>query len=170
MLTPVQQANLELAAAAAVAGERQTQLPAELTVPQYADESGWGAHCPGNNPFGIKAVAGVAGQELQTTEYLHSSQSPITEGQAFEVFPTLTDAFVRHAQLITAAKPYAAAWAQYIKDKQIHPFIERVAKVYATDPMYGTKLLRILAMPEVRAAIATARQPLVTITQEPVKA
>ena len=160
MLTAIQTTALEAAAAAAVESEKETGLPADLTIAQWADESGWGVHSPGNNCFGIKAATG---ETLATEEYVHSSQQPITEGQTFQVFPTLTDCFARHAQLITTFKPYGPAWAQYQKDKQIGPFIQRVAKVYATDPNYALKLINIRAMPEVNKAMSDARRPLVNI-------
>jgi flagellum-specific peptidoglycan hydrolase FlgJ len=160
MLTAIQTTALEAAAMAAIESEKETGLPADLTIAQWADESGWGVHAPGNNCFGIKAAHG---ETLSTTEYLHSSQQPITEGQTFQVFPTLTDCFVRHAQLITTYAPYGPAWKQYQADKQTGTFIQRVAKVYATDPNYALKLIKIRAMAEVNKAMADARRPLVNI-------
>jgi len=164
-LTQTQVAALRLAVAAAVASERATKLPSELTLPQWVDESGCGAHEPGNNCFGIKAVAGTAAETLPTEEYVHSSQTPITEGQQFQVFPTLQACFDRHASLITTGKPYAAAWAQYQKDGDIRMLVQRVAHSYATDPLYGTKILRILQMAEVRAALTAARNPIIQIAK-----
>src|SRR3954469_5623562 len=97
-LNPTQNAALEAAADAAVECEKATGLPADLTIAQWADESGWGRHAPGNNCFGIKAVTG---QTLSTEEYVHSSETPTTEGQTFQIFPSLMDCFERHAELIT---------------------------------------------------------------------
>jgi len=159
-LSQTQLAALAAATAAAVFCERDCGLPAELTVAQWADESGWGAHQPGNNCFGIKAEHG---QNLQTTEYKHGSEMPSPEEDTFEVFPDLEACFDRHAQLITTYRPYLPAWSQFLKDKKLGPFIERVAKAYATDPVYALKLKKILAMPEVVNALRDARRPLINI-------
>lgn len=140
MLTAAQSSALTVAAAAAVASEKATKLPAELTVPQWADESEWGAVAPGNNCFAIKTDAGIA-----------------------EVFPTLQACFERHAELITTGKHYAA-WTQYLKDGDKAMLCQRIAHSYRPDLLYGTKLAHILQMTEVRAAIAEARKPLVKIT------
>ncbi len=159
-LSQTQTTALIAAATAAVGCEKACGLPAELTIAQWADESGWGVHQPGNNCFGIKADTG---QDLTTTEYARSSQTPTTEKQTFAAFTDLGACFARHAQLITSYRPYVPAWAQFQKDKKLGPFIERVAKAYATDPNYALKLKKILAMPEVANALRDARRPLVNI-------
>jgi flagellum-specific peptidoglycan hydrolase FlgJ len=165
MLSAAQLSALGLAAASAVASEKTTKLPAELTVPQWALESGWGEHAPGNNCFGIKATTGTASQTLSTQEVPHPNAQPVTEEQQFEVFPTLQACFDRHAALITSAQPYAAAWAQYLKDGDKAMLMQRIAPRYAPNNLlYSTKLARILQMSEVRGAIAQARKPLVNIT------
>ena len=46
--------------AAAQAAQTQYRVPASVSVAQWAFESGWGAHAPGNNPFGIKTTAAKA--------------------------------------------------------------------------------------------------------------
>ena len=63
MLTQQQQSNLKSGAAAAVASERQTGVPAECTVAQWAEESGWGKNSPGNNCFGIKWYSTATGRQ-----------------------------------------------------------------------------------------------------------
>ncbi|HVW07305.1 MAG TPA: glucosaminidase domain-containing protein [Bryobacteraceae bacterium] len=174
-LSQTQLAALTAAAMAAVACEKADGLPAELTVPQWADESGWGVHQPENNWAGIKAHAGVAGyQLLPSTEWFSDAdlaaflkadsrrtavlRAPEQQNgerklydvkDAFASYPVLGDCFADHSRIIVADKPYAPAWAQFQKDKKISPFIERIAKSYATDPMYALKLKKILAMPEV---------------------
>lgn len=76
MLNPVQKANLEEAARYALLSERDTGVPAALTVAQWALESSWGIAQPGNNCFGIKAKLyperegkQTGRQLLRTTEY-----------------------------------------------------------------------------------------------------
>jgi len=50
------------------------RTPAEITVAQWALESGWGASAPGNNCFGIKAYHGCVAQTLPTLEYVDGEQ------------------------------------------------------------------------------------------------
>lgn len=156
-LNSQQKGQLARAAWAAALSETETRCPMELTIPQWADESGWGAHQPGNNCFGIKCAAGHPGQRLTTEEYLHSSQQPVTEGQEFETFPSLTACFDRHAQLITTGKPYAVPWSRYLVTGNKAELIEFVARIYATDPAYWAKLKAIGNMPDVIDAIDAAR-------------
>lgn len=56
-LSPAKQRNLETAAAAAVAIEQKTGVPAVIPTVQYAIETEWGVYSFANNPFGIKAGA-----------------------------------------------------------------------------------------------------------------
>lgn len=156
-LNSTQLAALAVAVNAAMETEADTKCPAELTIAQWADESGWGAHQPGNNCFGIKCAAGHPGEMLTTEEYLHSARQPITEGQEFETFMTLKACFDRHAQLITTGKRYAAAWNSYQSTPVLPWLIVNVSAMYATDPNYAAKLMRILAMPDVQAALDKAR-------------
>jgi flagellum-specific peptidoglycan hydrolase FlgJ len=156
MLSPDQNQRLKSAAQSAVACERATDLPAELTVAQWALESNWGTHQPGNNCFGIKAYEGCYGvQLLQSTEVINGVRTPVIE--KFATFPTLDACFAKHANLFTTGKPYAQAWAAYRLSHDLHTFICEIAHVYATDPNYANILLQILAMPEVKMALAAAR-------------
>jgi flagellum-specific peptidoglycan hydrolase FlgJ len=56
--------------AAAQASQRNTGIPAAITLAQYALESGYGRHMPtgSNNPFGIKAKPGEPFVEQDTWE------------------------------------------------------------------------------------------------------
>jgi flagellum-specific peptidoglycan hydrolase FlgJ len=64
MLTPQQEAALSQIVAAAVASERATGLPAELSAAQCIFESGWLSRMPGNNCFGIKPDDHGAGVQI----------------------------------------------------------------------------------------------------------
>jgi hypothetical protein len=55
MFTKSQLERPSAAAESACLCEQTTGLPAEITVAQWAIESGWGATAPDNNCFGIKA-------------------------------------------------------------------------------------------------------------------
>jgi flagellum-specific peptidoglycan hydrolase FlgJ len=185
MLTPSQNQRLSAAAQAACANEQTTRFPAEVTVAQWATESGWGSSAPGNNCFGIKLYEGAQGKQLlSTTEWLtdaelerflslgdgrtavlknptnpprHDGRREYSAQDCFATFRALADCFERHAQLITGGKPYAAAWAQYQASHDLPAFITQMAPVYATDPNYADKLRSILSMAQVQSALALAR-------------
>ena len=152
ILSPVQIAELERAADSALFCQKATQLPADLTIAQWALESGWGAHQPGNNCFGIKAYPGCYGvQWLHTFEVIAGVRSPVLK--EFATFPSLASCFAKHASLFTLGKPYAEAWARYLKTGDVETLIRQIAPIYATDPNYADELLRIRAMPEVEQSL-----------------
>ena len=151
MLTPTQTLRLSAAAQAAVTCEHETGLPAEITVAQWALETGWGSAAPGSNCVGIKAVKGCAVQQLPTVEYIHGERTETTCG--FAAFNDLAECFDVHARLITGGKPYAGAWAQYQRDHDVLALIAGIAPHYATDPSYAAKLRGIISMGAVRTAI-----------------
>ena len=153
MLSPAQMSQLEHAAACSAQCEQITQLPALLTVAQWALESRWGAHQPGNNCFGIKAYAGCFGiQLLSTFEVVNGVRTAVN--REFAIFPSLAACFEKHASLLTGSSRYANAWARYVQTHDREALIRDIAPIYATDPNYAMTLLKILAMPEVKAALA----------------
>jgi len=154
-LTQEQLDNLSAAAQAAVQSEAATGVPAELTVPQWIDESGWGRHQPGNNPFGIKAVGDEAYTRCATTEVVAGAQEIID--QNFEAFPTLADAFTRHANLITTGTFFRSSFEQYQQDRDFPAYVRALSAHYATDPDYADKILTLSRGPHVTAAIQSAR-------------
>ena len=52
----------------------------------------------------------------------------------------------------------APAWLLYQGDHNLDTYIRGIAKHYATDPDYDTKILQLAHGPHVAAAIAEARQ------------
>jgi flagellar protein FlgJ len=157
MQSQVDQQRLEAAALQAVACEKSTELPADLTVAQWALESGWGAHEPGNNCFGIKAYPGCYGvQCLRTCEVVNGITRFVN--QEFATFASLADCFSKHAILICEGKPYEHAWQEYKSSGNVLALIQCIAPIYSSAPNYADLLMDILAMPEVTAAIASARK------------
>jgi len=157
MLSLAQIKRLEIAVKSSLESELRTKLPAELTLAQWALESGWGAHQPGNNCFGIKSYAGCYGiQMLSTIEYVNGVGTAMP--QAFATFPSLEACFEHHAALFTKSKSYAKAWSRYLADPNLETLIREIAVTYATDPGYADRLLQILAMTEVRSALAAGRE------------
>lgn len=148
--------RLTTAAQSAVACEKVTSVPAELTVAQWALESGWGVHEPGNNCFGIKAYPGCYGvQYLKTCEVVDGMTRCVS--QEFAKFATLSDCFHKHATIICDGKPYEQAWQQYKTSGNVLALIECIAPIYASSPNYAATLTAIVNMPEVTSAIAAAR-------------
>ena len=155
--------------AAAKQSQSQSGLWASLTLAQWAVESGWGQHCPGNNPFGITfSSSSPASQLLWTHECVANKDVPAwqrshpelrvssTTGdkswieiqRKFAAYPTLEDAFEDHARLLTQGKPYAEAWAAHSHDANPFQFISEIAPIYASDPNYATTLLNVIAKNE----------------------
>ena len=158
MLTPQQLDNLQLAAIAAVKSEKQTGCPSDLTICQWALESGWGLRIPqaSNNPFGIKALPGEPHIDLPTREVVNGVEETVI--QPFRTFPTLEDAFTHHGLLISTGKPYASAFEQFKDDGDVNELIRGVARHYASDPHYAATLLKIGNMQEVQDALTKAEQ------------
>ncbi len=157
MLSPVRMSLLSRAAANSVSCERRANVPAELTIAQWALESGWGIHQPGNNCFGIKAYPGCWGvQTLTTFEVIAGIRKSVVA--EFATFLTLEACFEKHAALLTSATPYLGAWFEYRRAPKLETLIRQIAPVYATDPQYAENLLHIVAMPEVAQCLAAARK------------
>ncbi len=161
MLTDQQNTFLSTAATAAVAAEKTTGLPAELTLAQAIYESGWGARMPGNNCFGIKPDHHGAGtQYFVSREFLDGTWQTMPE--AFEKYDTLAQCFDDHARLITQGLPYAAAWATYCAGpagapRDVDAFILAMGAIYATAPGYGASILAEARSATVSTALAEAR-------------
>ncbi|HEX4749795.1 MAG TPA: glucosaminidase domain-containing protein [Bryobacteraceae bacterium] len=157
MQSQVDLERLEAAALQAVACEKNMGVPAELTVAQWALESGWGAHQPGNNCFGIKAYPGCYGVQCLTTYEVVNGITRFVDRE-FATFASLTDCFSKHATLICEGKLYEQAWQQYKASGNVLALIQCIAPIYSTAPNYASLLMDILAMPEITSAIATARK------------
>lgn len=155
MLTPSQLERLSAAAKAACACEASTRLPAEITVAQWALESGWVASAPGNNCFGIKAYPGCQVQQFLAQEVIAGERTTLT--LEFAAFDSLQACFEKHARLITCGAPYSRALAHYMAGRDLVLLIGEVAPAYATDPSYASKLRAAISMQEVQAALKLAR-------------
>ena len=122
---------------AAVSSQGKWNVPASVTLAQWAVESAWGAAMPpdSNNPFGIKAGLLQAAVESATHEVVAGERIAITA--RFRKFDTLTEAFDAHGKLIATNRVYEKAMAQQADPEA---FADALTGVYATDPQYGTTL------------------------------
>lgn len=108
----------------------------ELVAAQWALESGWGKHAPGQNYFGLKG----SGQKRQTQEVINGQTVTITDD--FLVFETLADCvdyLVTHWYLdfrsykgVNQASSVEAAARQLQKQG------------YATNPRYADRLIELV--------------------------
>jgi hypothetical protein len=120
-----------VAQAAKDAGAKWSQLVAA----QWALESGFGKHAPGQNYFGLKG----SGKAQQTKEFVN--------GQ----WVTVSDEFLEFSDLGTCVKYLVTRWYKdWDKYEGVDraPTLEAAAKElvkqsYATDPKYAEKLLRL---------------------------
>ncbi len=85
---------------AAVSSQTRWNVPASVTLAQWAVESAWGADMPtdSNNPFGIKAGLLQSAVESPTHEVVAGERVAIVA--RFRKFDSLSDAFDQHGKLI----------------------------------------------------------------------
>jgi len=139
--------------ASARASQAKHGVPALVTLGQAALESGWGAHAPRFNFFGIKAKASdpeASRQLLRTREVLTHpngrfpeviSVTPRADGRYdyvvrdwFRAYPDAQTAFDAHGEFLVRNKRYAKAFASR---HDPYAFAAAVARAgYATDPSY----------------------------------
>jgi flagellum-specific peptidoglycan hydrolase FlgJ len=128
-------------APAAITSMRASKIPASFTVAEAALETGWGAHCPGRNLFGIKADPGWAG--ASTLQITHEFVDGKTETIAarFRSYPNWLGSIQDHALFLTGNPRYKAAFDTMDGEK----FAAAVARAgYATDPQYAGKICAII--------------------------
>ncbi len=154
-MTPEQFAALRRIAQAAVAAERETGCPAEISAAQCIVESAWLRVAPGNNCFGIKAKPEANCQYCLTKEYVNGEWQ--SQKLAFAVYPDLTACFAAHGRLLQCGS-YAAAWQKYQANHDLDAYIRAIAEHYATDPGYAPKIIQLAHGPHVYAAVIEARQ------------
>lgn len=127
---------------AAQANERKYGVPALVTLAQAAVESGWGAHAPHYNFFGIKAYGNWKGkvQTLTTQEYVNGQW--ITIQDKFRAYDSPKQAFEDHARFLRENSRYANAF----RYKDPYRFAQEVARAgYATAPEYYSILAGLIS-------------------------
>jgi len=115
-------------------------IPASISIAQWALESNWGRSLSGKyNPFGIKALLGQPYTERMTWEVIRGKHIRLV--QKFADFTSFDQAFDLHGKLLAQGKPYATA-RTVLPDAD--KFADALTGVYATDPKYGAKLRSIM--------------------------
>ena len=133
---------------AARASAATTRIPASFTVAEAALESGWGAHCPGFNLFGVKADMSWKGPF--TTKVTHEvvDGKGTTETARFRAYTGWLGSILDHAQFLLTNPRYkpAFAWSDGAS------FAKAVAAAgYATDPDYASKIIEIISQHKLSA-------------------
>jgi flagellar protein FlgJ len=142
---------------AATEASRATGIPAHFMVAQAALETGWGRseprHADGSssfNVFGIKAGRNWQGPvvESTTTEYIGGVAQKQVE--RFRAYGSYAEAFRDYASMLSASPRYASVMGT----QDAASFARGLQRAgYATDPMYATKLERIIGGTTLRQAL-----------------
>ena len=127
----------------AIETQRNTGVPASVTIAQAILESGWGKSSlarEANNFFGIKGT-GPAGYVIKPTkEYVNGRW--ITVNAKFKAYHNPQESFEDHARLIANNRRYSKAMENLNDPKQFARELQRAG--YATDPNYANKLISIM--------------------------
>lgn len=141
----------------AQAASRHTGIPAHFMVAQAALETGWGKAEPklpdgrsSHNLFGIKAGPGWHGPsvEARTTEVINGLAQ--RETARFRVYASHAEAFQDYARLLSSNPRYAGL----LGTNDALSFARGLQQAgYATDPLYASKLTRIIDGPTLRNSL-----------------
>ena len=128
--------------------QRETRVPASVTLAQAILESGWGRSslsANDNNFFGMKCFTQGAyanGCRTYTTNECTAAGVCYSTSAVFRSYASSLDSFRDHGTLLAKASRYAAAF-NYTKDA--NQFAAEIHKAgYATDPNYTTKLVALM--------------------------
>jgi len=143
----------------AYSASRATGIPAHFMVAQAALETGWGKSeprladgRPSYNLFGIKAGKSWNGPvvEAASSEYVDG----VMEKQVgrFRAYGSYAEAFNDYAKLLLSNPRYAGV----VGSKDAGTFARGLQQAgYATDPLYASKLTRIIAGNTLRQSLAS---------------
>ncbi|NKM06061.1 hypothetical protein GFM29_19955 [Rhizobium leguminosarum bv. viciae] len=125
----------------AQASDRVWGVPASVTLAQFILESGFGKRMPpgSNNPFGIKAKGDEPCIKARTVEHVNGQDR--VEIARFRKFANFDEAFSQHGRLL-ATSPYYRKAMEVREDPLA--FADALTGAYATDPKYGSKLIKLI--------------------------
>lgn len=133
-------------------------VPAHFILGQAALESGWGKHeirdvqgRQSHNLFGIKAGKSWNGavMEAQTSEYINGVAQKKTA--LFRAYDSYADGLKDYADLLKNNPRYASIFEQTPDASAFARGLQQAG--YATDPMYGDKLMRVINSDTLRQAL-----------------
>jgi hypothetical protein len=116
----------------AIEASRRTGVDPRIIIAQAAVETGWGAHAPGNNYFGIKSHGQAGGNTLATREVIDGRN--VTINDSFRAYPDMGSSVAGYADFLLDNPRYAAMMRADGLDAQLAAL---GASGYATDPNYS---------------------------------
>ncbi|KFE68654.1 glucosaminidase domain-containing protein [Hyalangium minutum] len=136
-------AFIDRVAADAIKSQRQTGVPASVTLAQAMLESGSGKSglaTKGNNFFGIKGEGPAGHVTMPTKEFLNGKW--VTVDANFRKYNSPAESFADHGKFLRDNKRYANAFKHTDDAAQFAKEIHKAG--YATDPEYSNKLISII--------------------------
>jgi flagellar protein FlgJ len=118
-----------------------SKVPASFTVAEAALETGWGAHAPGFNLFGIKATPDWKGATTMLTTHEVVRGKTVEVQALFRAYPNWLASIEDHATFLLTNPRYEPAFA-YTSGTTFAMAI--AAAGYATDPQYASKIVSII--------------------------
>jgi peptidoglycan hydrolase FlgJ len=142
---------------AALSASRETGIPAQFLVAQAALETGWGRAelsgadgAPSHNLFNIKAGSSWQGKTVTASASEFIDGSWTKQNDAFRRYDSYEESFADYSRLLLNQPRYAGV----VGAQDASSFAQGLQRAgYATDPMYGAKLERIINGPLLRAAM-----------------
>lgn len=119
----------------ALQASQMTGVDPRIIIAQAAQETGWGAHAPGNNFFGIKSHGRQGGNTLSTTEYVNGQ--PVRENASFRAYDSPADSVLGYANFINSNPRYKPFKNAQGLDAQLQALGQ---SGYATDPNYASSV------------------------------
>lgn len=143
---------------AALSASRATGIPAQFLVAQAALETGWGRAeltaadgAASHNLFNIKAGSSWQGPTVKVSAGEFVDGRWTREDSAFRRYGSYAESFADYARLLLDQPRYA----RVVGAQDAGTFARGLQQSgYATDPMYGAKLERIINGPLLRSALA----------------
>jgi len=126
----------------AVSSAAEHCLPASVTIAQAVQESGWGTSHKAlalHNLFGMKARDPGDGVRSSTREVVNGETVEIVA--LFRTYGSWLESVADHDKHLATDPRYAAARAVR-RDRRA--FVGALAPIYATDPLYGRRLDRLI--------------------------
>lgn len=143
----------------AVEAGKELGIPAHFLLGQAALESGWGKRAirgqdgqDSLNLFGIKAGAKWGGEVVAaaTTEYVNGV--PQARREEFRAYGSYAESFRDYAALLRSNPRYQGVFGQDVDAAGFARVMQQAG--YATDPMYASKLARVVNSETMRQALA----------------
>jgi flagellar rod assembly protein/muramidase FlgJ len=148
----------------AEAAAQKLGLSVRTVLAQAALETQWGKHMPRNadgstsfNLFGIKAGGSWDGRKVSVPTLEYEGGVAVRRHAQFRAYDSPAQSFKDYANLIASDPRYAAARGH---GDDVRGFASALVRGgYATDPSYAEKISAVASSPQMRAALATLKNP-----------